>query len=328
MALKILSVASEAVPLVKTGGLADVVGALPAAVAPHGAMMTTLLPGYPAVMQAVRRGKLLYRYDSLFGQPARLVSGKLGGHPLIVLDAPGFFARAGSLYGDPGGTDWTDNWRRFAAFGRAAADLAGGLVKGCRFDLVHAHDWQAAMALAYLRFAPVKGSAAVPGVMTVHNMAFQGYYGREVFKELGLPKSAWAITGVEYHKGVGFLKAGMEAAQAITTVSPSYAQEIRSAEYGMGLEGLVISRGNRVRGIVNGIDPAEWNPATDPNLAANFTVRTLGKRLANKRALEAEFGLEPGGGPLFIVISRLTWQKGMDVLVEVLDHLAGIGGRL
>jgi starch synthase len=328
MALNILSVASEAMPLVKTGGLADVVGALPAAVAPHGIALTTLLPGYPAVMQALKRGKVLHRYDNLLGQPAQLISGKLGTHPLIVLDAPGFFSRAGSPYADPDGKDWNDNWRRFAALGRAAADLAGGSVPARKFELVHAHDWQAAMALAYLRFAPLKGGMQVPGVMTVHNMAFQGYFGREIFKELGLPRSAWSITGVEYHKGVGFLKAGMEAASIITTVSPTYAHEIRTAEFGMGLEGLVVNRGGRVRGIINGIDPAEWDPAADARLTANFTARTLAKRLANKRAVEAEFGLEPGDGPLFIVVSRLTWQKGMDVLVEVLDHLAGIGGRL
>ena len=328
MPLNVLSVAAEAVPLIKTGGLADVVGALPAAVAPHGIELTTLLPGFPAVMQAVKRGKVLHAYDDLLGQPARLIAGKLSGHPLIVLDAPRFFAREGSPYSDPRGEDWSDNWRRFAALGRAAADLAGGLVKTRKFDLVHAHDWQAAMALAYLRFAPLKDNNPLPTVMTIHNMAFQGYFGREVFRALGLPKSAWSITGVEYHKGVGFLKAGMEAASIITTVSPTYAQEIRSAEFGMGLEGLVVSRGDRVRGIVNGIDPAEWDPETDPRLSANFTARAVAKRLANKRALEAEFGLESDDGPLFIVVSRLTWQKGMDVLVEVLDHLAGIGGRL
>ena len=332
MTLAVLSVASEAVPLVKTGGLADVAGALPAAVAPYGVAMTTLLPGYPAVMRAIgakrNGGRTLHSYDSLLGEPARLVAARLGEHPLIVLDAPGYFAREGSPYGDPAGKDWADNWRRYAALGRAAADLAGGLVKGRKFDLIHAHDWQAAMAPAYLRFAPVAKSRPIPSVMTIHNMAFQGHFGREIFAQLGLPRSAWSIDGVEYHKGVGFLKAGMEAASAITTVSPTYAAEIRDPEFGMGLEGIIVSRGDRVRGIVNGIDPAEWNPATDPALALNYTARTLGKRSANKRALEAEFGLEQSEGPVFIVISRLTWQKGMDVLLEAIDHLVGIGGRL
>jgi starch synthase len=326
MSLAVLSVASEAVPLVKTGGLADVVGALPGAVAPHGVAMTTLLPGYPAVMAAIGTGRTLHSYDKLLGEPARLVAGKIGGHPLIALDAPGFFARDGGLYADAAGTDWPDNWRRFAALSRAAADLAGGAVKGKRFDVLHAHDWQGAMAPAYLRFVPYK--AATPSVLTIHNIAFQGHFGAEVFKGLGLPKSAFSVDGVEYHGGVGFLKAGLALASAITTVSPSYAAEIRAPEFGMGLEGLIMSRGDRVRGIVNGIDAAEWNPATDTALAANYTVRTPGKRDANKRALETEFGLDRGDGPLFIVVTRLTWQKGMDVLLEVIDHLVGIGGRL
>ena len=328
MTTSVLSVASEAVPLVKTGGLADVAGALPAAVAPHGVAMTTLLPGYPAVMQAIGKARVLHKYDQLMGEPARLLAGKLGEQSLIVLDAPAFFARPGSPYGDPAGKDWADNWRRYAALGRAAADLAGGLVKGRKFDLLHAHDWQAAMAPAYLRYAPVPKSPQVPSVLTIHTMAFQGHFGREIFESLGLPRAAWAIDGVEYHKGVGFLKAGMACASAVTTVSPTYAAEIHDPEFGMGLEGLVQARGASVSGIVNGIDTAEWNPQTDPQLAAQYTVRSLDKRAANKRALEVEFGLEPGDGPIFIVVSRLTWQKGMDVLLEVIDHLVGIGGRL
>lgn len=328
MSLCVLSAASEAVPLVKTGGLADVAGALPGALASHGMKVTTLLPGYPAVMRAIGKGRTLHRYASLLGEPARLVSGRLGEHPLIVLDAPGLFARDGGPYSDPAGRDWADNWRRFAAFSRAAADLAGGLLPKQRFDLLHAHDWQAAMAIAYQRFAPFAERPAIPSVMTVHNIAFQGYFGAEVFAALELPPSAWSIHGVEYHGGVGFLKAGMEAASAITTVSPGYAAEIRSSEFGMGLEGLVVSRGSHVSGIVNGIDTGLWCPETDPELRQRFTARTLPRRAANKRALENEFGLEPGDGPLFTVISRLTWQKGMDVLLEVLDHLVQAGGRL
>jgi starch synthase len=323
--LAVLSVASEAVPLVKTGGLADVVGALPGAVAPCGVAMTTLLPGYPAVMAALPGGKVLHTYDSLLGEPARLVAGKPGTAPLIVLDAPAFFARDGGPYGDAAGKDWGDNWRRFAALGRAAADLAGGAIKGQRFDVLHAHDWQAAMAPAYLRFA---SAAAVPSVLTIHNMAFQGHFGIETFPGLGLPQAAWSVDGVEYHGGVGFLKAGLEAASAITTVSPSYAAEIRMAEFGMGLEGLISARGDQVSGIVNGIDTAVWDPSTDPALQQTYTARTLAKRTINKRAIEAEFGLEPGDGPIFAVVSRLSWQKGLDVLLEALDHLVGIGGRL
>jgi starch synthase len=328
MSLHVLSVASEAVPLVKTGGLADVVGALPAALAAQGVRVTTLLPGYPAVTAAAKRAKVVHSFDALLGEPARLLSATLNGHPLLILDAPAFFARDGGPYGDASGKDWPDNWRRFAAFGRAAADLAAGQVKGQAFDLIHAHDWQAGMALAYLRFASPKGAVIPPSVMTIHNMAFQGYFPATIFNKLGLPKKAWALDGVESYGGVGFLKSGMEAASAITTVSPTYAREIREAEFGMGLEGLIQSRDSRVRGIVNGIDTADWNPATDPLIAKTYTPATLSKRDANKRAVEAAFGLDRDEGPLFIVISRLTWQKGMDVLVEVLDHLVGIGGRL
>ncbi len=328
MTISVLSVASEAVPLIKTGGLADVAGALPAAVAPHDVAMTTMVPGYPAVMRAIGKGRLIHSYPSLMGVPARLVSAKLDGQALVVLDAPGFFARDGGPYADPAGHDWGDNWRRFSAFGRAAADLAGGIAKRRAFDVLHAHDWQAAMALAYLRFAPPRPERVPATVMTIHNIAFQGYFGPEVFPQLGLPDSAWSMHGVEYHGGVGFLKAGLEAAGAITTVSPSYAAEIVSPRFGMGLEGVILAHEDRVHGIVNGIDSAIWNPETDNHLAARFGPRTLDRRIANKRALEAEFGLEPGDGPLFVVVSRLTWQKGMDVLLEVLDHMVGIGGRL
>ena len=332
MSLNVLSVASEAVPLVKTGGLADVVGALPEALAAHGMAMTTMLPGYLAVTATLgKKPKVLHKWESLLGEPARLLAGKIGissgeGHALLVLDAPGLFAREGGPYGDATGRDWADNWKRFAAFGRAAADVAGGAVKGLSFDLVHAHDWQAGMALAYQRFAPA--GPVLPSVITIHNMAFQGHYGADLFPALGLPPQAMAIDGIEYHGGISFLKAGLASASRITTVSPSYAREIREPGFGMGLEGLIRARESEVSGIVNGIDAAVWNPASDPALKAPFTAKALGKRAANARALEAEFGLEKGDGPLFIVISRLTWQKGMDVLLEAADHLVGIGGRL
>ena len=327
MTIRVLSVASEAVPLVKTGGLADVAGALPAAVAPHGVEMTTLLPGYPSVLKALKRAREVHRWDSLLGEGARLLSAKVDGRVFLVLDAPHFFAREGGPYGAPGGADWEDNWRRFAAFGRAAADIAGGAVKGRAFDLLHAHDWQAAMAPAYMRFAPFAGRS-LPSVMTIHNMAFQGYYPARIFSGLDLPRHAWTVDGVESYGGVGFLKAGLQAAGWITTVSPTYAAEIRHAEFGMGLEGLIAARASRVSGILNGIDTDVWNPASDPEIAAPFTAKTLARRAANRAAIETEFGLEPGDGPLFTVISRLTWQKGIDVLAEVLDHLVGIGGRL
>ena len=331
MPLKVLSVTSEAVPLVKTGGLADVAGALPGAVAAHGVEMTTLLPGYPSVLRTMPRARAVHAWDSLLGTPARLLSSRIGGCPLLVLDAPELYTREGTPYGDPAGLDWGDNWRRFAALGRAAADIAGGAMvkrgKPQGFDLVHANDWQGAMAPAYLHFAPF-GDSRVPSIITIHNMAFQGWFDRAVFARMELPPAAWTMHGVEYHGGVGMLKAGIACADAVTTVSPTYAREICTGTFGMGLEGLIVARGDAVSGILNGIDTAVWNPTADPALAANYTARTLEKRGANKRALEAELGLDQHDGPLFVVVSRLTWQKGMDVMPEVLDHLVGLGGRL
>jgi len=325
--ISVLSVASEYWPLVKTGGLADVAGALPAAVAPHGVAMTPFIPGYPAVMKALGRKRMVHKYASLLGSPARIVAAKHGEHPILVLDAPAFFERDGGPYSDAMGRDWLDNGLRFAAFSRAAADLAAGLAGTRPFDILHAHDWQAGLAPAYLTYT-TSGAHRPRTVMTIHNMAFQGFFGADFFPRLELPQQAWSIEGVEYHGGVGFLKAGVGLADAITTVSPGYAEEIRRPQFGMGLEGLILGRQDRLSGIVNGIDPAIWNPATDKALATTFTANTLEKRAKNKRAVEAAFALEPGDGPLFVVISRLTWQKGMDVLIEVLDHLVGLGGRL
>ncbi len=329
MSLRVLSAASEAVPLIKTGGLADVAGALPAAVAPYDVAMTTLLPGYPAVMSAVGpKSKVIHKYDSLLGTKARLIKCTMGGYPLIVLDAPDLFQRDGGPYSDLSGKDWPDNALRFAAFARAAADLAAGAIKGERFDLLHAHDWQAAMAAAYMRFAPPPKTQPIASVVTIHNIAFQGVFDASMFKQLGLPATAFAIDGVEYHGNVSFLKGGLEATSMITTVSPSYAAEIRNPAFGMGMEGLITSRGSRVRGILNGIDPAEWNPATDPHIVSNYSWRILSRRTPNKRAIEKIFGLERSDGPLFIVVSRLTWQKGIDLLIGAIDHLVGLGGRL
>jgi len=323
---RVLSVASEAFPFIKTGGLADVVGALPGALAPHGVTVTTLLPGYPKVLAALDSPQVVHSYDSLLGAPARLLEAQLSGHPLLVLDVPSLFVRAGGPYGDVTGKDWGDNWRRFAALARAGADLALGLVPGFSFDICHAHDWQAALAPAYLRYD--ESGTAIKSVITVHNIAFQGRFEASVFSGLGLPPQAYGIDGVEYYGGVGFLKAGLSSADAITTVSPSYAAEIQQPEFGMGLEGVIRARAGHVFGIVNGIDRDIWDPVHDPLLTAPYDADGLAQRRANKRAIEARFGLTPGDGPLFTVISRLTWQKGMDVLAGQLDALVAMGGRL
>lgn len=318
--IDVLAVASEYYPLVKTGGLADVTGALPAALKPHGITTRTLLPGYPKVMQHLSSRETLHDFADLFGGPARL----LGSADLIVLDAPHLYGREGNPYLGPDGKDWPDNWRRFAALGLAAGEFGCGGIGHFKPRIVHAHDWQAALAPVYLRYW--QGTAK--SVLTIHNLAFQGQFPSKIFTDLRLPPSAFAIDGVEYYGAVGFLKGGLASADAITTVSPTYAAEIATPQFGMGLDGMIRARRAAVTGIVNGIDVDIWNPGTDTALPERYTAQWLTRRQANKQAIEQRFGLDRDDGPLFCVVSRLTWQKGMDILADTLDSLVAHGARL
>ena len=323
--MNVLSVTPEIYPLIKTGGLADVAGALPLALAGKGVAMRTLVPGYPAVMGAFKKKKAVLAYTDLQGGKASVHAAEIAGLDILVLDAPHLFERPGGPYGDAAGADWQDNWRRFAALGRVGADIAAGAIAGYVPDIVHAHDWQSAMTPAYMRYGKAAGT---PSVVTVHNLAFQGQFAAGIFDGLGLPPQAMSIDGVEYYGGVGFLKAGLQAASAITTVSPTYAQEIRTPEFGMGLDGLITQRAGDLYGIVHGIDVEVWNPASDPHLAASYTARTLKARGANKRAVEERFSLQGDQSPLVCVVSRLTWQKGIDLLAAAVDDLVAVGVRL
>lgn len=323
--MQVLSVTPEIFPLIKTGGLADVTGALPIALAAKGVTVRTLIPGFPVVMDAFKKKKAVYQYPLLQGGKASVHAVQLAGLDLFVLDAPHLFDRPGGPYGNASGADWPDNWRRFAALSQAGGDIAGGAISGYMPDIVHAHDWQSAMTLAYMRFGKAVGT---PSMMTVHNLAFQGQFGAGIFGELGLPAVAMALDGVEYYGGVGFLKAGLQAAWAITTVSPTYAQEIRSPEFGMGLDGLINMRSSDLYGIVNGIDTAIWDPETDKHLVSNYTAATLKARAPNRAAVEDRFGLDRDDSPIVCVVSRLTWQKGMDILATVVDGVVATGARL
>lgn len=322
--MRVLSVASEIYPLVKTGGLADVAGALPPAMARIGIEMRTLVPGYPAVMGQVGEVRATHPLPPLLGVPAQLIETRVQGLDLYVLDAPELFERPGGIYLDAANRDWGDNWRRFAAFSRAAAEIARGAAPGFRPDLVHAHDWQAGLAPVYLRYYGIP----MPTVLTIHNLAFQGWFPPEIFWAIELPWSAFDLQGVEYFGGVGYLKGGLVSASAITTVSPTYAAEIRTPAEGMALDGLLRDRAGDMRGIVNGIDADVWNPETDPTLAAPFSAADPAGRAANRRAVEEAFGLAPDDGPIFCVISRLTGQKGMDLVVATAHDLVAAGGRL
>ncbi len=326
--LRVLSVASEVFPLIKTGGLADVAGALPGALAPLGIAVTTLLPGYPQVMDRLSGTEVVHRWPDLFGGPAALVSAEAAGLALLVLDAPHLYRRAGGPYQNSEGADWSDNAQRFAAFAFAAAEVA--LLGGDTPDIVHAHDWQAALAPVYLHFARPDVPRRRPAtILTIHNIAFQGQFPAALLARLRLPPEAFTIEGVEYYGQIGFLKGGLSLADHITTVSPNYAIEIQSSEMGMGLEGLLHHRSHVLSGILNGVDTEIWNPATDRHLAAQYDAQQLDGRERNKAALRQRFGLSADApGPLAAVVSRLSWQKGMDLLLAALPRLIAEGGQL
>jgi len=319
----VLQVASEMFPLVKTGGLADVTGALPAALADEGVTVTTMQPGYPAVLAALQAADAVHEEADLFGGPARLLRGEAAGLDLLVVEAPHLYDRPGNPYTRPDGSDWPDNAARFAGLARMAA-LAGRAGAGFAPDLVHAHDWQAGLAMAYL----ADGGARPGTVMTVHNLAFQGLFPGDGFASLGLPPGLFGVDGVEFFGMTGFLKAGLALADRVTTVSPTYAAEIQTPEHGMRLDGLLRARGGRLSGIVNGIDEAVWNPAADRLIAAPFSATAMEGRSKNKAEVQARFGLEAGTRPVFGVISRLSWQKGLDLLLGCVDEILVQGGQL
>ncbi len=324
--VRVLSVASEIYPIIKTGGLADVAGALPIALQAEGIETLTLVPGYPDVMNALGDAREIFEWPLFFGGATRLIRGSCGELQLFVLDAPHLFARPGNPYLSPEGVDWPDNGLRFAALARMADNIGLGAVPDFVPEIVHAHDWQAALAPAYLHYS---GRPRPRTVITVHNLAFQGRFPRDILEEIGLPPESFNVHGVEYYGDIGFLKAGLQFADQITTVSPTYAAEIQSDEAGMGLGGLLRERAGDLRGILNGIDTDVWNPATDPVIASRFDGNDLDRRAANKSALQQRFGLEQRPDAFLLgVISRLSWQKGLDLLLESLPTAIGEGIQL
>ena len=318
---KILSVASECVPLLKTGGLADVVGALPGALASVGWEMRVLMPGYRALRAQLAGWPEVWAEADLFGGPGRVLAGEVAGMAMLILDAPHLYDREGGPYGPPGG-DWPDNPQRFAALSWAAARIAReGLTDGWMPDVLHAHDWQAALAPAYLAFG---GERRVKSVITVHNIAFQGWAPAALLTALRLPAHEFHPASLEYYGGLSSLKAGLVTADAITTVSPHYADELMRPEFGMGLQGVIAARAGAVSGILNGVDTALWSPTAG---GQPYGPGRMAGKSAARVALCDEFGLEVPG-PLAILVSRLTDQKGIDLLPAVLPGLVEAGGGL
>ena len=324
--MNVLFVASECAPFLKTGGLADVVGALPKALRAEGVAVKVLMPAYQPLMHLLADGtEVVSKSDPVFGALS-VVAVEAEGLSLLLLVAPHLFDRPGNPYVDSEGRDWADNHFRFGALSRVAADIAREGAGGFLPEVVHAHDWQAGLTAAYLR---LEGGRPVATVTTIHNIAFQGVYAPTVAQELALPAAGFTVEGYEYHGMVSFLKAGLVYADRITTVSPTYARELMSPEFGFGFEGIVASRRDRLSGILNGVDCDTWNPATDPYLEARYDAGDLTPRRENRRALIERFGLSlADDAPLYCVVSRLTGQKGIDLLIGCLSHLVKRGGGL
>ncbi|MGJ8611385.1 MAG: glycogen synthase, partial [Octadecabacter sp.] len=323
--MNLLFVASECAPFVKTGGLADVIGAIPKSLASMGASVRVLLPAYPALAGLVAKGKSVMEFPDLFGGPARVVAVQAEGLDMLLLDAAHLYDRDGSIYLGPNGQDWFDNDVRFAALSFVGAQIGLAGIGDWHPDVINAHDWQAGLVPVYLR---QDDRPSPPVVMTIHNIAFQGVFSATRLSALGINADMFTPDGVEYYGNISFLKAGLALSQKITTVSPSYASELLTPEFGMGLDGLLRARAMDLHGILNGIDLDVWNPETDHRLIATYSAKKLKGKRANREELEKRFGLTSGDGPLFCVVSRLTSQKGLDMLLDCLPTLVAQGGKL
>jgi starch synthase len=321
----VLIVASECAPIVKTGGLGDVVAALPPALRLLGHDARLLIPGYPAVLHAFGDAEPIGAIDAVAGLPAaRILASRLGDVTVYVVACNDLYDRPAGPYQDEHGIDWPDNARRFALLSRVGAAIGSAAdVVGWKPDVVHAHDWQAGLAPAYLQWSAGPRAASL---ITIHNLAFKGIFDPSGLHELAIPPQAFSMHGVEYHGKLSFLKAGVYYADAIGTVSPGYASEIQSAPLGMGFEGLLAARSGDLHGILNGIDDAVWNPRTDRSIASRYSAKSLWRKAANKRALQQRFGLpQRSDVPLLGLVGRLTEQKGIDLVLAVSDEL--LAGR-
>ena len=326
---KVLFATSEVAPLIKTGGLADVSGALPAALRAIGLDVRVLVPGYNQVMSQLAQYEVAATFDGLLlgFPPARLLSSNMpNGVPVFVLDCPGFYQRVGGPYQDTSGHDWVDNALRFGLLSKVAAVLGSSASPlSWHPDLVHCNDWQTALTPAYLHFA----QNAAPSVISIHNLAFQGIFPVSTLEQLNLPPACFSINGVEYYGNLSFLKAGLFYADHITTVSPNYAKEIQTKALGFGMQGLLATRRGDLTGILNGIDMREWDPASDRHLVQTYSSGNMTGKTANKEALQSKLGLNlKPDEPLLGVVSRFTQQKGLDLLLEIAPLLTQLPVQL
>jgi starch synthase len=320
---RILMVASEAAPFAKTGGLADVMGSLPAALARLGNDVAVLLPRYRNIV--IAPGDRVYENLSVNVGPRRFSVGidqvVRQGVRYFFVDCPTLYDRAG-IYNEAG-VDYPDNHIRFAVLSQAAIEVARHLFLP---DVFHAHDWQAGLLPVLLR-ENLAGDPTFFGsrcMLTIHNLGYQGNFPSSALADLDLDPSLFHTEGLEFYGRVSFLKAGIVWANAVTTVSPTYAREIQTPEFGFGMDGLLRSRAGKLSGILNGVDYQEWNPETDRHLTANYSVRDLSGKRAAKLALLDEMGIERDPDrPLIGIVSRFAYQKGMDLVAEIAPELVG-----
>jgi starch synthase len=320
--LRVLVASSEAHPLIKTGGLADVAGSLPLALRELGQDARLIMPAYPRAARALRTPRVLCETRPPGATAVvRILEGSLPEHevPVYLVDAPEHFGREGNPYTDLSGRDWGDNAERFLLFCRAVAQVAAGLpALGWRPDVLHANDWQTALAPALLRDLPERAAT----VFTIHNLAYQGLFDRATFDRIGLPPALWNLGGIEFHQRMSFIKGGIVFSDRVNTVSPTYAEEVRTARCGCGLDGLLRQIGPRFSGILNGIDYRDWDPATDPLIFQNFTRSSFNLKAENKLDLQREFGLTRNEGAFLLgYVGRLVEQKGVDLILGVLPRL-------
>jgi starch synthase len=337
--VRVLHVCAELFPYLKTGGLAEVSAGLPPALQALGCSVRLLMPAFPALINQATASRLVARLPQgpmPWGAapelpPAEILQVSLPGLalPLYLLQAPSLYARPGSPYLAPDGHAWQDNARRFSALAWAAAALGQGLDPDWLPDVIHSHDWHAGLAPAYVRAFADAGQSTPATVFTIHNLAYQGLFPGAVFSALGLPAHYFGVDGLEFYGQVSFMKAAIALADRVTTVSPTYAQEIMHEPQGCGLDGLLRKQAGRLSGILNGIDYQVWNPATDPWLPEPYDVDRLAGKSSAKAAIQQRFGLQVSPAALVLgVVSRLTAQKGLQLVLDALPELVQRGAQL
>lgn len=317
---RILYISSEAFPLIKTGGLADVAGSLPTALLKQSQDVRLLLPAYSEVLKKVKKRKILAE-TSYYNLPVKIIETRLPGSNIIVwlVDCPAAFDRPGGPYTDNHGYPWHDNALRFAILCHAAVDIALNKLKlSWKPNVVHCNDWQTGLIPALLSLHKRRPAT----IFTIHNLAYQGIFDQQTFDDLHLPGQLWHMGGIEFHGQMSFIKGGLAYADKITAVSPTYAKEILLPEYSFGLEGLLKHRSKDLSGILNGIDERSWNPGTDKHLIQKYNRRSLNKKSINKIALQKELLLPVDETiPMIGLVSRLVEQKGFEIILQSLAIL-------